>query len=110
MQITQVDDYTTVTVQVPAGQQVMIDILRKKIDIIYKWKGVFRLLGKYQLKWSNGDETMQDVTTVLSGPDRDMYAFGTWKYPNTDTLQVLVTSQGGQVCEHNVGDNKTCDV
>ena len=45
----------------------MIDLLRKKVDIVYKWKGVFQMLGKYKLSWTNGDSTFQDVTSILTG-------------------------------------------
>uniref|UniRef100_A0A069DMZ3 WSC domain-containing protein n=1 Tax=Clytia hemisphaerica TaxID=252671 RepID=A0A069DMZ3_9CNID len=108
-----VEDETKVDVKVPAHKQIMIDLLRKKVDIIYKWKGIFRLLGKYKLSWSNGDQTTQDITTVLSGTNRDMYAFGTWNYPGTDVLQVLVTDQYGNKkteCQHKTGSKKDCSV
>ncbi|XP_066919024.1 uncharacterized protein [Clytia hemisphaerica] len=107
-----VTDTTWVTVKVPANQQVMIDLLRQKIDIVYKWSGVFRLLGKYKMNWQTAkkEETKQDITTVLSGPDREMYAFGKWKYPNTDVLQVVVTDKYGEKkgCEHATGVDKNC--
>lgn len=105
-------DQTHITVDVPANEQVTIDLLRKKVDIVYKWKGIFQTLGKYQLKWTNGDSTYQDVTSVLTGPSREIYAFGQWNYPDTDVLQVVVVSQGGQkkmACEHKSGaGNSNC--
>ena len=45
----------------------MIDLLRNRIDILYKWKGVFQLLGKYKLTWTSGESTYEDVTTILRG-------------------------------------------
>ena len=66
----EVSDETQVSIELPANKQIMIDLLRKKIDIVYKWKGTFKLLGKYHLSWSSGDETTQDITTVLTGPHR----------------------------------------
>ncbi|XP_066912196.1 uncharacterized protein [Clytia hemisphaerica] len=100
-------DQTDISVNVPANEQVMIDLLRKKVDIVYKWKGVFQMLGKYKLSWSDGDSKFQDITSILTGTDREIYAFGQWNYPDTDVLQVLVTNQkSGQkklACQHNSG-------
>ena len=104
---TKVTDKTEVKVDVPAGQQVMIDLLRKKVDIVYKWKGTFRLLGKYQLVWSSGDQTTQDITSALTGSHRDMHSFGYWEYPETDVLQVVITDRfgGRRKCQHTTGTN-----
>ena len=78
--------------------------LRTVQDLEYKWKAVFELLGKYSAKWKNGQENMQDVTTVLTGPKREIYAFGSWRYPGTDLLRVVITDQYGNEkgsgCEH----------
>ncbi|XP_066930374.1 uncharacterized protein [Clytia hemisphaerica] len=110
---TETSDSTEVAVEVKPGRQITIDLMRKKIDVVYKWKGTFRLLGTYELKWSNGDNSgHQDVTTVLTGRNRDMYAFGTWEFPDTDMLQVLVTDQFGneKICEHASGDGANCNI
>ncbi|XP_066925842.1 uncharacterized protein [Clytia hemisphaerica] len=100
-------DQTHVTVDVPANEGVMINLLRKKVDIVYKWKGIFQMLGKYKLSWNNGDSTFQDVTSILTGTNREIYAFGKWNYPDTDVLQVIVTNQNSGAkklaCQHNSG-------
>ena len=100
-------DKTDVSVQVPAGTEIMINFLRTVQDLEYKWKAVFELLGKYSVKWKNGQENMQDVTTVLTGPKREMYAFGSWRYPGTNVLRMVISDQYGNEkgsgCEHKAG-------
>ena len=107
-------DKTDVSVQVPANTEIMINFLRTKVDIEYKWKAVFKLLGKYSAKWTNDQEEMQDVTTVLSGPKREMYAFGSWSYPGTDVIRVVITDKYGNEqdsgCEHQPGQTQSCNM
>ena len=97
-------DNTDVSIQVPAGREIKINYLRTVQDLEYKWKAVFELLGKYSAKWKNGQKIMQDVTTILTGPNREMYAFGSWRYPGTDLLRVVITdkygNEKGSGCEH----------
>ena len=45
-----VEDTTKVTTNVPANQRVMIDLLRSKVDITYRWRGKFAFLGKYKVR------------------------------------------------------------
>ena len=107
-------DKTDVSVQVPANTEMMINYLRTKVDIEYKWKAVFQLLGKYSAKWKNGQENLQDVTTVLAGPKREIYAFGSWSYPGTDVIRVVITdkygNKKGSGCEHQPGQTQTCNI
>ena len=107
-------DKTDVSVQVPANTEIMINYLRSKVDVEYKWKAVFQLLGKYSAKWKNGQVNIQDVTTVLSGAKREMYAFGSWKYPDTDVIRVIVTDKYGKKkgsgCRHQPGKAQTCNI
>ena len=110
--------YTTthnrdVSVEVPASTEIKINLLRTVQDFEYKWKAVFELLGKYSVKWKNGQENMQDVTTILKGPKREMYAFGSWNYAGTDLLRVVITdqygSEKGSGCEHEAGQSEQKD-
>ena len=39
-------DTTTVSVDVPAQQEVKINFMRSKQDLVYKWKADFQLLGR----------------------------------------------------------------
>ena len=107
-------DKTDVSVQVPSNTEIMINMLRTVQDIEYKWKGVFRLLGKYSTKWKNGFETLDDVTTVLSGSKREIYAYGSWKYPGTDLLRVVITDKYGNKkssgCQHKPGKGGICKI
>ena len=107
-------DKTDVSVEVPPNTEIMINYLRTKVDIEYKWKAVFQLLGKYSAKWKNGQEKMQDVTTVLAGPKREMYAFGSWSYPGTNVIRVVITdkygNEKGSGCEHEAGQTQTCSM
>ena len=104
-------DRTDVSVQVPANTEVMINLLRTVQNLVYKWKAEFQMLGKYSLKWKNEQEFFQDVTTVLTGPKREIYAFGSWNYPDTDVLRVVVTdkyeNEMRSGCEHNAGETVT---
>ena len=106
-------DKTDVSVQVPADTEITINYLRTVQDLEYKWKAVFELLGKYSAKWKNGQENMQDVTSVLTGSKREMYAFGSWRYPGTDLLRVVITDKYGNEkssgCEHEVGQSEQTD-
>ena len=104
---------TEVSVQVPANTELMINYFRTKADIEYKWKAVFQLLGKYSAKWKNGQKNIQDVTTVLAGPKGEIYAFGSWSYPGTDVIRVVITdkygNKKGSGCEHQSGHTQTCN-
>jgi hypothetical protein len=105
---------TDVSVQVPENTEITINILREVQDLEYKWKAVFKLLGKYSAKWKNGQEIFQDVTTVLSGKKREIYAFGSWSYSATDLLRVVITDKYGTKkwsgCEHAPGKANSCPV
>jgi hypothetical protein len=107
-------DKTDVSVQVPKNTEIKINLLRTVQDLEYKWKATFQLLGKYSAKWANGQELYQDVTTVLSGSKREMYAFGSWSYPDTDVLRVVITDKYGnkksEGCEHEAGKAKSCNL
>ena len=107
-------DKTDVSVQVPKNTEITINLLRTVQDLEYKWKAIFELLGKYSAKWANDQELFQDVTTVLSGSKREMYAFGSWSYPDTDVLRVVITDKYGNKkssgCEHAPGKAKSCDL
>ena len=85
--------------------------MRKVQDLEYKWKAIFQLLGKYSAKYTNNQEIFEDVTTVLSGSKREMYAFGSWSYPRIDVLRVVITDNNGKKksgCEHEPGKAKSC--
>ena len=102
---------TDVSIEVPANTEITINLLRTVQDLEYKWKAVFELLGKYSAKWKNNQEIFQDVTTVLSGSKREMYMFGSWSYPGTDVLRVVITDKYGNKksgCEHEPGKAKHC--
>ena len=104
-------DKTDVSIEVPANTEITINLLRTVQDLEYKWKAVFELLGKYSVKWKNNQEIFQDVTTVLSGSKREIYAFGSWSYPDTDVLRVVITDKYGTEksgCEHEAGEAKPC--
>lgn len=106
-------DKTDVSVQVPSNTEITINMLRTVQDLEYKWKAVFQLLGKYSAKWKDGQENTQDVTTVLAGPKREMYAFGSWSYPGTDFIRVVVTDKYGNNkggCNHEPGKTKNCNI
>ena len=107
-------DKTYVSIKVPADTEIMINYLRTVQDLEYKWKAVFELLGKYSLIWANGDEKTRDVTTILTGSKREIYAFGTWNYPDTDVIRVVITDKyGGEKtsgCEHDVGEAVECNL
>jgi len=99
------EEDTIVQVEVPSNTEVTINIMRTKEDIEYKWKAVFELLGMYSAKWMNGHEQTEDVTTVLSGLHRELYAFGRWNYPGTDFLRVIITDNYGNTmvgCDHDI--------
>lgn len=104
-------DRTAVSVQVPANTEVTINLLRTVQNLVYKWKADFQLLGKYSLKWKNEQESFQDVTTVLTGSKRKIHAFGSWNYPDSDVLWVVITDKYGTEmrsgCEHNAGETVT---
>ena len=104
-------DTTDVSIEVPANTEITINLLRTVQDLEYKWKAVFELLGKYSVKWKNDQEISQDVTTVLSGSKGEMYAFGSWSYPGTDVLRVVITDKYGNEksgCKHEPGKAKGC--
>ena len=107
-------DNTDISVQVPENTEIKINLLRTVQDLEYKWKAVFEFLGKYSAKWKNDQEIFQDVTTVLSGSKREMYAFGSWSYPGTDVLRVVITDKYGTEkssgCEHSPGKAKSCEM
>ena len=104
-------DQTDVSIEVPANTEITINLLRTVQDLEYKWKAIFELLGKYSVKYRNNQEIFQDVTTVLSGSKREMYAFGSWSYPDTDVLRVVITDNNGKEksgCEHEPGKAQSC--
>ncbi len=105
---------TVVSVQVPENTEITINLLRTVQNLEYKWKAIFELLGKYSAKWKNDQEIFQDVTTVLSGSKREMYAFGSWSYPGTDVLRVVITDKYGNTkssgCDHEPGKEKSCQI
>ena len=104
-------DKTDVSIEVPANTEITINLLRTVQDLEYKWKAIFELLGKYSVKWRSNQEIFQDVTTVLSGSKREMYAFGSWSYPDTDALRVVITDKYGNEksgCEHEPGKAQSC--
>ncbi len=107
-------DKTDISVQVPENTEIKINLLRTIQDLEYKWKAVFELLGKYSAKWKNDQEIFQDVTTLLSGSKREMYAFGSWRYPDTDVVRVVITDKYGNTkssgCEHSPGEKKSCQM
>ncbi|XP_028407487.1 uncharacterized protein LOC114530096 isoform X2 [Dendronephthya gigantea] len=107
-------DKTDISVKVPKDTEITINLLRTVQDLEYKWKAIFELLGKYSAKWSNGREIFQDVTTVLSGSKRELFAFGSWSYPGTDVLRVVITDKYGnkksEGCEHEPGKAKSCNM
>jgi hypothetical protein len=110
---TTISDKTDVSIEVPSNTQVTINMMKTVQDLEYTWTGVFQLLGTYSAKWANGQEVIQDVTTVLSGPNRDMYAFGRWSYPDTAFIRVIITDSNGNEtagCNHVLGDEITCDL
>ena len=67
----------------------------------------------YTVRWNNGQQKTEDITTVLTGTDRILYAFGKWEYPGTDVISVLVTDKYGknkkEGCSHEAGTT-TCKV
>ena len=103
-------DKTDVSVEVPKETGVTIYLLRTIQDLEYKWKAIFELLGKYSAKWVNGEGVFQCVTPVLCGSKREIYAFGSWSYPDTDVLRVVITDKYGnekfEGCEHEPGKQK----
>jgi hypothetical protein len=107
-------DKTDIAIQVPEDTEITINLMRTVQDLEYKWKAIFELLGKYSAKWKNDQEVFQDVTTVLSGSKREMYAFGSWKYPGIDVLRVIITDKYGKEkssgCEHEAGAGKSCQI
>ena len=64
------------------------------MHMVYIWKADFELLEKYSVKWANGQQIFQDVTTVLPGSKGEMYAFGSLIYPDTDALRVVMAPTG----------------
>ena len=106
-------DKTDVAVDVPANTEVKINVLRTVQDLKYKWKAVFELLGKYSVKYAGEEEIFEDVTTVLWGSKRQIYASGSWEYKDTDFLRVVITDKYGDErsgCEHKPGKGKTCEL
>ena len=106
-------DKTDVSIEVPANTEITINLLRTVQDLEYKWKAIFELLGKYSVKYGNKQEIFQDVTTVPSGSKREMYSFGSWSYPGTDVLRVVITDKYGNEisgCEHEPGKTKSCEL
>ena len=104
-------DETEVSIEVPENTEITINLLRTVQDMEYKWKADFQLLGKYSVKWTSGQEIFQDVTTVLSGSNREISAFGSWSYPDTDVLRVVITDRYGKKksgCQHEPGKGKRC--
>ena len=102
---------TDVSIKVPANTKITINLLRRVQYLEYKWKAIFQLLGKYSFKYANNQEIFEDVTTVLSGSKREMYAFGSWSYPRIDVLRVVITDNNGKKksgCEHEPGKAKSC--
>jgi len=103
---TTTSESTTVTVEVPPQTQVTINMLRATVNMEYRWKGIFEVIGKYFAVWDNEYEYMQDITTVLTGDDLNTLSFGLWSYPATDVVEVVVTDQYGneaEGCESPVG-------
>jgi len=110
---TDISDKTDVSIEVPSNTELTINMMKTVQDLEYTWKGVFKLLGTYSAKWADGQEVVQDVTTALSGPNRDMYAFGRWTYPDTTFIRVIITDNNGNEtagCDHVVGNEITCDL
>ena len=106
-------DKTDVSIEVPANTEITINLLRTVQDLEYKWKAIFELLGKYSVKYVNKQEIFQDVTIVLSGSKTQMYAFGSWSYPDTDVLRVVITDKYGNEisgCQHEPGKTKSCEL
>ena len=106
-------DKTNVSIEVPANTEITINLLRTVQDLEYKWKAIFELLGKYSVKWRSNQEIVQDVTTVLSGSKREIYSFGSWSYPGTDVLRVVITDKYGNKksgCEREPGKTNSCEL
>ena len=107
-------DKTNVSIEVPSNNEITINLLRTVQDMEYKWKAIFELLGKYSVKRRGNQEIVQlDVTTVLSGSKREMYSFGSWSYPGTDVLRVVITVKYGNKksgCEHEPGKTNRCEL
>ena len=104
---------TTDKTDVSANTEITINLSRTVQDLEYKWKAIFELLGKYSVKWRSNQEIVQDVTTVLSGSKREMYSFGSWSYPGTDVLRVVITDKYGNKksgCEHEPGKTNSCEL
>ena len=106
------NDKTEVSVRIPKKTSIIIKLFRTTKDVEYKWKAVFGLLGKHSARWQNGQEVYQDVTTVLTGPKREMYAFGSWSYPGTDFLTAELTDKFGKKrskrCKKKARKAKSC--
>jgi len=92
---TSTTDKTSVTVMVPANKQVMMNLMRTTVDVQYRWKGDFKAVGVYNIIWDNGYVYLQDITTAITGDKLNIYGFGTWDYPDTDVIEVLVTDESG---------------
>ena len=67
------------------------------MHMVYIWKADFELLEKYSVKWANGQQIFQDVTTVLPGSKGEISAFGSLIYPDTDALRVVMAPTGMQL-------------
>lgn len=109
----EVMDKTNISVDVPAGKEVKVNIMRSKQDLEYTWKSEFEMSGKFQLDWKDDTKYSQDVATIL-GDKRNFFAFGKWNYPDTDFLQAIVTDKYGEnlgeYCKHDTGNGSDCKI
>lgn len=99
-------DTTDVTVYVLPNNEITINLMRSVQDLTYKWKAEIELDGLYSIEWSKSVEHFEPVHTVLSGPQERINAFGTWKYPRTSVIKVMVTDKYGNKkfgCSHEAG-------
>ncbi|XP_046861166.1 uncharacterized protein LOC124454401 [Xenia sp. Carnegie-2017] len=106
-------DTTDVSINVPPNDEITINLMKSVQDLTYQWKAEFELDGWYSIEWNkSGLEKFQAVNTVLSGPKEKINAFGTWKYPRTGVIKVLITDKYGKLrkgsCEHKPGKAKQC--
>lgn len=97
-----ITDSTSVTVKLAPGEEAFIDMKRRTQDIVYGWTCTFELEGRFELTNSRNKHIFA-LSSVLG--DRKFYTYGEWTYPDSDIIEVLVTTpKGTKSCgEHVAG-------
>ena len=105
----EISDTTRVLVKLEKDESATIDLVRRTQDTVYGWTCTFALEGNFQLTTFFSEHKF-DISTFLA--DRQFYTYGKWTYPDSDIIEVLITTSGGRSVscgDHKAGVNTTCE-